>query len=176
MMPGAKVLILEKQPADTPTQTRHTPSTRMSGGGWFWPEDKHDVVTYMEALTRAASEPLTPERKEQIAVFADYLVSNMDWMNRIGVPAPGEESVNPMWKHQPGTKVVGGRVYRAEYPGISGLCLLLQYLRAGSRQIQQGPRVFQAHQPTPSRSGGYRCCGKPRPSTSSPREGKSAVS
>ena len=140
---GARVLILEKQPSDTATQTRHTPSTRMSGGGWFWPEDKHDVVNYMEALTRAASEPLTSERKEQITVFADYLVSNMDWMNRIGVPTPGEESVNPMWKHQPGTKVVGGRVYRAEFPEFPGSACCCNISAPAIGKFNKGPAFFK---------------------------------
>ena len=29
---GARVLILETQPADTPSKTNHTPSSRLSGG------------------------------------------------------------------------------------------------------------------------------------------------
>jgi len=31
---GAKVLILEKQPSDTPAHTKHTPNTRRAGGVW----------------------------------------------------------------------------------------------------------------------------------------------
>ena len=45
---GARVTILEKQPADTPTKTNHTPSTRMSGGWWLCPGDEDKAVQYIE--------------------------------------------------------------------------------------------------------------------------------
>ena len=51
---GAKVLVLEKQPNDSPTQTRHTPSIRMSGGGLFWPTDEEQAYLYLEGMTRIA--------------------------------------------------------------------------------------------------------------------------
>ena len=66
---GAKVLVLEKQPSDTPTRTNHTPSSRTSGGGWWCPEDKEKAITYMEGLARISNEFLDDERKKMIAVF-----------------------------------------------------------------------------------------------------------
>ncbi|MDA8125976.1 MAG: FAD-dependent oxidoreductase [Deltaproteobacteria bacterium] len=140
---GARVLILEKQPADTPTRTRHTPSTRLSGGGWFWPENRQDVLTYLEALTTAASEPLTDERKEQLSVFADLLVGNMDWMDRIGFPVSGEESVSALWKDLPGAKVVGGRVYRAEYPELPGSSCCCNVSAPAVEKFKRGPAFFK---------------------------------
>jgi len=53
---GAKVLILEKQPSDTPTKTRHTPSTRMCGGVWFCPADVDKAISYLEGMVRIARE------------------------------------------------------------------------------------------------------------------------
>ena len=73
---GAKVVVLEKQPSDTPTRTNHTPSTRMAGGGWLSPTDVEKGAAYLEAMVKISNEPLDAERKGIIAVFAKYLVDN----------------------------------------------------------------------------------------------------
>jgi succinate dehydrogenase/fumarate reductase flavoprotein subunit len=117
---GAKVLILEKQPNDSLTQTRHTPSTRMSGGGWFWNSDVDSAIQYMEGLAKIANEPLDAERKEQIAFLCQYLESNMDWMKKAGIPIGNAEDIHAKWVHQAGTSIKEGKVFRAEFPEIPG--------------------------------------------------------
>jgi len=81
---GADVLILEKQPADTPDKTNHTPSTRTAGGGIFSPTDVEATALYLQGLTRIANEPLDEERRKMIEVFAGYLTTGVDWMKSIG--------------------------------------------------------------------------------------------
>ncbi|MFC1918792.1 FAD-dependent oxidoreductase [Chloroflexota bacterium] len=124
---GAKVLILEKQPSDSPTQIRHTPSTRMSGGGWFWPTDADNARLYLEGLSRISNETLDAERKEMLSVFAEYLVDNTDWIQENGVPIGGDESIFPTHKNQPGIKFVNGRLFAADFselPGSSGSTII----------------------------------------------------
>ncbi len=80
---GAKVLILEKQPDDTPSRTRHTPNTRMAGGGWFAPVETERTIEYLEGMVRISNEPLDAERKEIISIFSQYLVENTAWLKRL---------------------------------------------------------------------------------------------
>ena len=110
---GAKVLILEKQPADTPTQTRHTPNTRMAGGSWFSPTDLEKAVLYMEGMVRIANETLDDEPREMIRIFARYLVSNTEWLKSIGVEQGGIESMKPALAASLGAefRFVDGRVF-----------------------------------------------------------------
>ncbi|MFC1958964.1 FAD-dependent oxidoreductase [Chloroflexota bacterium] len=140
---GAKVLILEKQSNDTPAQTRHTPSTRISGGGWFWPEDAENAILYLEELAKIANEPLDAERKEMISVFAHYLVNNIDWMEKTGIPIGGEESISPTWAKQPGTRIVGGKVLRSEFPELPGseCCYNIPAKQTGN--YNKGPALFK---------------------------------
>ncbi len=140
---GARVLILEKQPSDSPTQTRHTPSTRMSGGGWFWPEDADTAILYMEGLAKAANEPLDAERREQISVFARYLVSNIDWMQKTGIPIGGEEDVVPALRQQTGTRVVGGKVFRSEFPELPGSECCSNIAPKAIGKYRAGPALFK---------------------------------
>jgi aspartate oxidase len=95
---GAKVLIIEKQHADTPSETRHTPSTRMSGGAWFCTPDFEKAILYLEGMVKMANETLNPERKEMIRVFAHYLADNTAWLKNIGVDLGGIESISPSFK------------------------------------------------------------------------------
>jgi succinate dehydrogenase/fumarate reductase flavoprotein subunit len=81
---GASVLIVEKQSADTPVKTNHTPSTRMCAGGWFSPEDPEKTALYLRGLVHAASEVLDDERQKMINVFAKYLTTNTAWLKSIG--------------------------------------------------------------------------------------------
>ncbi|MBI4331967.1 MAG: FAD-binding protein, partial [Chloroflexi bacterium] len=118
---GAKVLIVEKQPRDSPTETRHTPNTRMAGGGgWLWPTDAKRTIQYLEGLARISNETVDAERKELFSVLADYLVSNVDWIQEIGVPVGGEESIGPTMRQQPGTTIVDGRVFNSDFPELPG--------------------------------------------------------
>jgi succinate dehydrogenase/fumarate reductase flavoprotein subunit len=93
---GAKVLILEKQPRDTATETRHTPNTRMSGGAWFSATDKEKARLYLEGMVNMANETLDVERKEILTTFAQYLVDNGRWMRSIGVEIGGIEQFQPI--------------------------------------------------------------------------------
>ena len=92
---GAKVLILEKQPCDTPSQTKHTPNTRMSGGAWLSCTDLEKAIIYQESLVKIANETLDTERKDTISVFTQYMTSNTDWMKKIGVEIREEKSISP---------------------------------------------------------------------------------
>ncbi len=119
---GAKVLILEKQPEDTPTQTRHTPSTRMAGGGCFCATNVEKATLYLEGLAKIANETLDAERKEIISVFARYLVNNTDWMKKTGVEIGGEEdlpeTISGRLKSE--LRMAGGMVFVADFPDLPG--------------------------------------------------------
>ncbi len=70
---GAKVIILEKQAADTPTVTNHTPNTRLCGGVMLSPSDVDAAIQYFEAMVKGANEVLDDERKAMIRVLARNL-------------------------------------------------------------------------------------------------------
>jgi succinate dehydrogenase/fumarate reductase flavoprotein subunit len=93
---GARVIILEKQPKDTPTQARHTPNTRMCGGAFLSSSDGEKARLYLEGMVNIANETLDVERKEILAVFAQYLVDNGRWMRSIGVETGDVEQFQPI--------------------------------------------------------------------------------
>ena len=132
---GAKVLILEKQPSDSPTQPIHTPSTRLSGGMLYWPTDADRAKLYLEGLAKVSNETLDAERNELLSVFAKYLVSNTDWVKENGVIRGGDESISPTIKNQPEIKVVEGRVFRADFPELPGS----EGVRAGGCRSRTAP-------------------------------------
>ena len=117
---GAKVLILEKQPSDTPTQTRHTPNTRMSGGAWFCSTDLEKAVLYLEGMTKIANEVLDRDHKEMIHVLAQHLIDNTDWMVKIGIKLGGDESVSPTFAREPKHKGMNGKVFAPDFPELPG--------------------------------------------------------
>ncbi len=117
---GAKVLILEKQGSDTPTQTRHTPNTRMSGGAWFCSTDLEKAVLYLEGMTKIANEALDGERKEIIRVLGRHLIDNSDWMVKIGVELGGEESVSPTYARELKYNSLKGKVFSPDFPELPG--------------------------------------------------------
>ena len=120
---GAKVIILEKQPADTLTQVRHTPNTRMSGGAWFCPSDKEKSATYLEGMAKVANESINPERQSMLASFSNLLVENTRWMRSIGVETNTAEEIkpilrsvkveNPVWTHD-------GGIVIPDFPELKG--------------------------------------------------------
>ena len=93
---GAKVLILEKQPADTRAQVKHTPNTGMSGGAWLCPTNEEKALNYLEGMATVANESLTDERKRILSVFAHYLVDNTNWMRKIGVETDTATEIKPI--------------------------------------------------------------------------------
>ncbi len=122
---GVKVLILEKQPADTPTRTNHTPSTRLCGGNWFSPKHAARAAVYIEEMAKATNETIDHERKELIAGFAQLLVGNTDYMKSIGVEVGGVDSViystscaslTPEEK----ARVAAGDMPYGDYPNLPG--------------------------------------------------------
>ncbi len=127
----ARVLILEKQPSDTPTRTRHTPSTRMSGGGWFAPTDVDRAILYLEGIVKIANETLDNERKELISTFAQYLVSNSDWMKEIGISVGGEMISPP-----PTTP-------RGEFPDLPGSDCAVIYSPKNTGNFRGGAALFK---------------------------------
>ncbi|MFC2065895.1 FAD-dependent oxidoreductase [Chloroflexota bacterium] len=92
---GARVLIMEKQVSDTATTTNHTPSTRMSGGGWLCPDDPEKARQYLRGLARIANETCDAEREELIKVLSERMVDNTNWMRHIGAEIGGQESFSP---------------------------------------------------------------------------------
>jgi len=111
---GAKVLILEKLPADTANEIRHTPTTLISHGGWFCPTDPQMAVTYMEALAKAANETVDDELKGMISTFAEYSARNNEWMESIGAKVVEPEFL-PEFPDLPGSKCCF--VYQAKPQG-----------------------------------------------------------
>jgi 3-oxosteroid 1-dehydrogenase len=90
---GARVLILEKQPKDTTTETRHTPSTRMSAGRVLCPSNQEKTALYFEGVVKIANETLDPERMEMISVFTKYLTDNSAWLEKIGIKVKIADSI-----------------------------------------------------------------------------------
>ncbi len=124
---GAKVLVLEKQPSDTPTRINHTPSSRLAGGHWWCPSDKEKGIAYMEGMVRVSNEPLDAERKEIISVFARYLVENTDWMRSIGAETmtdvgtgPGSDVRIGQDRRFSGGAFLAGKVFIADFPELPG--------------------------------------------------------
>jgi 3-oxosteroid 1-dehydrogenase len=93
---GAKVIILEKQPEDTTTETRHTPNTRMCGGAFCGASDREKAVLYLEGMVNIANETLDSERKEVLDIFAQYLVDNGHWLRSIGVRTGDVDQFQPI--------------------------------------------------------------------------------
>ena len=85
---GAKVLILEKQPDDTPTEVRHTCSTRhSSGNATLWVGSEDDAVKYL----RWATLGMVPD--DVIEAYVAKWVDLDQWVESIGgrpVITPGE--------------------------------------------------------------------------------------
>ena len=73
---GARVLIMEKQLADTPTATHHTPSTRMSGGAFICPEEPEKTIRYFLGLRRIANEPADSEEENMIKLLFNSSLHN----------------------------------------------------------------------------------------------------
>ena len=119
---GAKVLILEKQPSDTRSKTRHNSNTRMSGGGCFCPMDLEKTMLYLKGMARIANETIDAEQVKVIKVLAQYLTDNAEWMIKIGIDFEDDESISPTITALLGRKVRGlnGRVLLPDFPELPG--------------------------------------------------------
>jgi hypothetical protein len=139
---GAKVLIIEKQPSDTPTQVRHTPNTRMSAGAWFSPAEVGKTILYLEGMVKISNETLDRERKELIKTFSQYLTDNTEWMKGIGVELGKRDSLNPSLV----TLMVpeGGMVQHCDYPKLPGSdCSYLAFAKADG-EYRYGAALFKS--------------------------------
>jgi 3-oxosteroid 1-dehydrogenase len=83
---GAKVLILEKQAADTADKINQTSNTRQASGAFICPSNVNDAVAYMSIASRVNVE--IPESKdiddETIKAWAEYSAQNKDWLTKLG--------------------------------------------------------------------------------------------
>jgi succinate dehydrogenase/fumarate reductase flavoprotein subunit len=144
---GAKVLILEKQAADTKTTTHHTPNTRMCGGLWLCPTDIDAAVEYFESMAQVANETLTGERRDIIRTLAQHLFENDGWMRQMGVEwVEAKEDLGSAW-----TSVLDlvefskdGRLLLPDYPELPGSkCMTLRVPRQ-TGQFRDGAVVFKS--------------------------------
>ena len=119
---GAKVIVLEKQPHDTPTKIIHTPNTRMSAGHWLCPTDPEKAAQYIQGMMKIANEPMDAERNEMISVFARYLVENTDWMQKIGVKLEAASGIGQSADLRMGieARISGGKTFIADFSELPG--------------------------------------------------------
>ncbi|MBI2908115.1 MAG: FAD-binding protein [Chloroflexi bacterium] len=75
---GAKVIILEKQPADT-----HCTASSMSSGTFVCPNDVQGAITYLKTLWKV-SDDLYWTPPDIIEAWAIYASQNKDWMEKLG--------------------------------------------------------------------------------------------
>jgi len=75
---GAKVIIIEKQTADSPDQINHTPSSRMCGGYFLCATDAEKAADYLYWTSWGA----TP--RDCCEMMASYMVSNETYMLSLG--------------------------------------------------------------------------------------------
>jgi len=75
---GARVLILEKHKADTPTMIYHTPSSRMCGGFFLCATDARKAADYLYWTSWGA----TP--RDCCQVMGEYMVTNEEYMVSLG--------------------------------------------------------------------------------------------
>jgi 3-oxosteroid 1-dehydrogenase len=82
---GVKVLMLEKQPADTPTKINQTNSTRTSASCTMHWLDKEEAIRFLKFCSRGA----TPD--DVIEAWAEYAISTKDWLEGIGATLTGTD-------------------------------------------------------------------------------------
>ncbi|MDR1204829.1 MAG: FAD-dependent oxidoreductase [Peptococcaceae bacterium] len=122
---GADVLILEKQPPDTAVSTNHTPSTRMSGGGFIVPEDTEKAIAYFKNLRRIANETVDEEEERMIRFLCGQMGTNIPWLESIGAVIGGKESMSPTFAHMdmlhaPLENSAAVGIYDSDFPDVPG--------------------------------------------------------
>ena len=127
---GATVLILEKQPPDTPTEIRHTPSTRMCGAMFICPTNPHQAAEYLKHCSRGTTAESICE------VWAKYAVENADWLRKRGAQVFEFRGEGPEFPMFPGAESI--RVFGVKYKGLHGGEALFRLLsdQVNSRRIQ----------------------------------------
>lgn len=144
---GARVLILEKQAADTPAVTNHTPSTRLCGGVMLSPADVEAAVQYFEAMVKTANETLDEDRKALIRTLARHLAENEEWMAKLGMQwAESSAEISPALK---GTSLVEtafgekGRVITPDYPEFPGARAMVTHFPKTQGALRDGAVVWK---------------------------------
>jgi succinate dehydrogenase/fumarate reductase flavoprotein subunit len=143
---GAEVLIMEKQPADTPTRTNHTPSTRMSGGGIMCPEDPEKAIQYFLGLRRIANEPADSEEEDMIRLLAGRMAGNVEWLESIGGVVGGKESMSPTFAHMDMKVESVGKAaatYDADFPELPGSETIRVFWLEKSAEYRHGAAFFK---------------------------------
>ena len=74
----AKVIILEKQPADN-----HHTNSSLSSGVFVVPYNIEEVIKYIEGISKAIN--YYNFDKEVIRVWAEYSYENKEWVEKIGI-------------------------------------------------------------------------------------------
>jgi succinate dehydrogenase/fumarate reductase flavoprotein subunit len=144
---GARVIIMEKQAADTPTCTNHTPSTRMAGGGFICPEDPEKAIEYFLGLRRIANEAADEEEIAMIRQLCYGMADNLDWLESIGAKIGGAESHSPSFAHMDlKTATVGGKagLHDADFPELPGSETLRVFWVEKSDEYRHGAAFFNA--------------------------------
>ncbi|HOG45303.1 MAG TPA: FAD-binding protein [Anaerolineae bacterium] len=139
------VIIMEKNLADTPTCTNHTPSTRMSGGGFLCPEDAERTWQYLLGLRRIANEPADSDEEAILKVMAERMVNNARWMEAIGGVVGGRESQSPTFALSDlKVKDVGkaSATYDADFPELPGSDAMRVMWMAKSPEYRHGAAFF----------------------------------
>ncbi len=146
---GAKVVILEKELADTATSTNHTPSTRMSGGGILVPEDIEKAITYFTGLRKIANETVDEEEAAMIRQLCTQMYGNIDWLESIGAVMGGVESMSPSFAHMDmlhahhkGSNAVG--IYDADFPEVEGSEAICVFWVKATDGFRGGAALFRA--------------------------------
>ena len=106
---GSSVIVIEKQPADTDTEIRHTPNTRSSGAHVVCISDARQGADYIYT----ASFGRTP--RELCEVWAKYATTNEEYIEKLGgkLTPPntafrGDYSMFPGWDTVSSRPFVGG--------------------------------------------------------------------
>lgn len=123
---GARVLLLEKQTADTPELTRHIPNTRVSAGAWLSPTDVEAAVLHFEAMARVAHETLDEERRAVIRTLAVHLAENDRWLRGLGA----------QWAD-------GDRALHTDYPELPGAEAMAVHAPKPDGKWRNGPAIFK---------------------------------
>ena len=143
---GAKVLIVEKQLADTATCTNHTPSSRMSGGGIMCPEDPEKAIQYFLGLRRIANEPADREEEDLIRLLAGRMAGNVDWLESIGGVIGGKESMSPSFAHTDVKVESIGKIaatYDADFPELPGSETIRVFWLEKTDEYRHGAAFFK---------------------------------
>lgn len=109
---GANVLILEKQPSDTPTEIRHTPSTRMCGGLFICPTNVSEAAAYLEACCWRATSRSVCE------AWAKYAVQNVGWLRNTGAEVFEIPHLGAEFPRFPGAESI--KIFSVRYKGATG--------------------------------------------------------